>query len=65
VKNDAGSTASCIQGGLFLRRFAEPVPWVHLDIAGTVTAPEEKGIFVKGATGTGVRTLIQLAICQG
>jgi leucyl aminopeptidase len=65
VKNDAGSPASCIQGGMFLRQFAESTPWVHLDIAGTVSSPTEKGIYVKGATGTGVRTLIQLAVCQG
>ncbi|MFC7442290.1 leucyl aminopeptidase [Laceyella putida] len=65
VKNEGGSPAGCIQGGLFLREFAEETPWVHLDIAGTATVPRESGIFVKGATGVAVRTLIQLAVRFG
>lgn len=62
VKNEGGAPAGCIQGGMFLRKFAEDTPWVHLDIAGTATAQKEHGIHVKGATGASVRTLVQLAI---
>ncbi|MBS7530245.1 leucyl aminopeptidase [Hazenella sp. IB182353] len=62
VKNDDGSKAGTIQGGLFLREFADGTPWVHLDIAGSGEAMREKGIHVKGATGAGTRTLIQLAM---
>jgi leucyl aminopeptidase len=65
VKNEGGSPAGCIQGGLFLQAFAEETPWVHLDIAGSATAPRESGIFAKGATGVAVRTLIQLAVRFG
>jgi leucyl aminopeptidase len=65
VKNDAGYVAGAIQGGMFLRVFAEDTPWVHLDIAGTAYAEEENGIHLKGATGSSVRTLVQLAIRFG
>ncbi len=62
VKNDAGSPAGSIQGGMFLKHFAGDTPWVHLDIAGTAESKKENGIQLKGATGAMVRTLVQLAI---
>ncbi len=62
LKNEGGHPAGAIQGGLFLKAFAEETPFVHLDIGGTVQVPEEKGIYVKGATGVMARTLIQLAM---
>ena len=65
LKNEGGSPAGAIQGGLFLKAFAEDTPFVHLDIGGTVQFPKERGIFVKGATGVMARTLIQLAIRLG
>lgn len=65
VKNDEGSIAGCIQGGMFLKQFAENTPWVHLDIAGTSESPKEQGIHPKGATGVAVRTLTQLAVRFG
>ncbi len=65
MKNDAGSPAGAIQGGMFLKEFAEDTPWVHLDIAGTSDSLETKGINPKGATGVAVRTLIALAMRFG
>lgn len=65
IKNDGGRPAGCIQGAVFLQEFAEETPWVHLDISGTAIAPRESGIFVEGATGVGVRTLIQMAVRFG
>lgn len=60
------STDGCgtITGGLFIGAFAEDVPWVHLDIAGTswVDRPCREYQAV-GATGAGVTTLYQL--CAG
>ena len=35
VKNMGGSVCGTITAGLFLRRFCEGKPWIHLDIAGT------------------------------
>lgn len=65
LKNDAGSPAGAIQGGMFLKAFAEETPWVHLDIAGTSESSETKGINAKGATGVAVRTLTSLAMRFG
>ncbi|MBA4601199.1 leucyl aminopeptidase [Thermoactinomyces mirandus] len=62
LKNEGGHPAGAIQGGMFLKAFAEDTPFVHLDIGGTVQVPGEKGIYVKGATGVMARTLIQLAM---
>lgn len=45
---------------LFLKQFTENLPWVHLDIGSTLSSIENQGL-AKGATGTGVRYLIELA----
>jgi leucyl aminopeptidase len=57
--------AEVVPAGIFLKHFAEGIPWVHLDIERTARASSEKGLFVKGPTGAGVRTLIQLALLYG
>lgn len=62
LKNEGGGPAGSIQGGMFLKHFAEKTPWVHLDIAGTAESNQEKGIHPKGSTGVAVRTLAQLAM---
>ena len=47
--------------GLFLQEFVgEGIPWAHLDIAGPADASEVDGEIVKGGTGFGVRTLVEL-----
>ncbi|MBX3311966.1 MAG: leucyl aminopeptidase [Microbacteriaceae bacterium] len=54
-------------GALFLEKFAktnsEDAPqWLHLDIAGAAWNTEgPRGVIPKGATGVGIRTLVQLA----
>lgn len=46
---------------IFLREFVPPsIPWAHLDIAGPAYTEDEEGVWVQGATGFGVRTLIEL-----
>jgi leucyl aminopeptidase len=50
-----------LTAGLFLREFAGDVPWTHLDIAGPARASADDGYIVKGGTGFGVRTLIEIA----
>ena len=46
---------------LFLKEFAGGLPWVHMDIAGTAWADEDRPFMPKGATGVAVRTLAELA----
>lgn len=60
MKNSGGRPGGALTAALFLANFAETTPWVHIDIAGTVTTEKEKGYQVKGATGVGVRTLVEL-----
>lgn len=61
LKNSGGRSAGAITAALFLANFTGNLPWVHIDIAGTVTSDKDKGYQVKGATGVGVRTLVKLA----
>ncbi len=50
-----------LAAGLFLREFVgDGIPWAHLDIAGPADASEVHGEIVKGGTGFGVRTLVEL-----
>jgi leucyl aminopeptidase len=49
-----------ITAALFLAEFVDGVPWAHLDIAGPARASSDDGYLVKGGTGFGVRTLVEL-----
>lgn len=62
VKNSGGRYGGAITAALFLQEFVGRMPWVHLDIAAPFMSDKTKGIMVKGATGFGVRTLINLAM---
>jgi len=42
-----------------LSRFVQKTPWVHLDIAGPVWTEKALSYIPKGATGIGVRLLVQ------
>ena len=59
IKNSGGREGHAIIGGMFLKQFVQDdVPWVHLDIAGMADANKESAYCPKGATGFGVRLLI-------
>jgi leucyl aminopeptidase len=60
LANTGGRYGGAITGAMFVGEFAGDTPWVHLDIAGTRWSNEEKPFMAKGATGHGVRTLVQL-----
>lgn len=62
LKNSGGRYGGTITGGLFIGHFAEGLPWVHLDIAGTAWLESSRGWEPKGATGVMVRTLIELVV---
>jgi len=51
-----------ITAAYFLKEFAEPTPWVHLDIAGTAWLDDGKPWMAKGPTGVCVRTFVELAM---
>jgi leucyl aminopeptidase len=56
-----GRAAGTITAAAFLRNAIENTPWVHIDIAGvawTQTATKEKSYNPKGATGFGVRLIL-------
>jgi leucyl aminopeptidase len=64
VKNIGNRYGGAITAALFLAEFAANTPWVHIDIAGTASSSKESGYIVKGATGVGVRTLVELALSE-
>lgn len=56
-----GRAAGTITAAAFLRNAIENTPWIHIDIAGvawTQTATKEKSYNPKGATGFGVRLIL-------
>jgi leucyl aminopeptidase len=58
LKNSGGKTGSLVTAGYFLKEFAGDTPWVHLDIAGTAWTEKERPYTGKGATGIGVRLVL-------
>jgi leucyl aminopeptidase len=61
IVNSAGREAHPLQGGAFLSFFIpkdDSVPWAHLDIAGVADTEKELPYYGKGATGWGVRLLV-------
>lgn len=61
MKNSGGREAGTISAAAFLSKFTEKYPWAHLDIAGTAWEEKGKPYVPKGATGIGVRLLLNLA----
>lgn len=60
LKNSGGREGHAILGGAFLKAFvANEVPWAHLDIAGMADTNKELPYSPKGATGFGIRLLIE------
>lgn len=62
LKNIGGDCCGAITAGLFIRAFAQGLPWLHLDIAGTSWTTSANFLFETfGATGAGTATLYHLA----
>jgi leucyl aminopeptidase len=59
MKNSGERWGAAINAAVFLREFVGATPWVHLDIAGPSSSPRERGYLTKGATGVGVRTVVE------
>ena len=63
-KNTGPRYGGSITAALFLKEFIDnSIPWAHIDIAGTVWTEKGNGMTPPGATGYGVRTLVNW-ICQ-
>jgi len=62
LRNTAGKSFGYpIIAASFLERFAGETPWAHVDIQSTAYLDEQRDYFAAGATGAGVRLLIELA----
>jgi leucyl aminopeptidase len=59
LRNVGSGDAGTILGALFLGEFVDGVPWAHLDIAGAAFADRELPLSPRGATGYGLRLLIE------
>jgi leucyl aminopeptidase len=62
LPNIGGRWGGSVTAAMFLKEFADPAPWVHLDIAGTAWLEEAKPYMAKGPSGVGVRTMVRLAM---
>ncbi len=60
IKNSGGRLGGACTGAAFLKTFAEPTPWAHLDIAYMSHREKDRADLARGATGFGVRTLVEL-----
>lgn len=61
LKNVGNRKAGTIIGGMFLKQFVpNEIPWVHIDIAGPAWAEKPWFHIPKGATGFGIRTLLEI-----
>jgi leucyl aminopeptidase len=59
MKNAGGPEAGTISAAWFLQNFVGKSRWVHLDIAGTAWMDKDRPYMPKGATGVGVRLLVE------
>ncbi len=58
MKNVGGRKGALSSSARFLREFAGETPWVHLDIAGAAWNDKDRPYSPKGASGVGVRLLL-------
>jgi leucyl aminopeptidase len=61
LPNIGGRYGGSITAAWFIREFADPTPWVHLDIAATAWIDDAKAWMSKGPTGVAVRSFVELA----
>ncbi|MEK6561438.1 MAG: leucyl aminopeptidase, partial [Nitrospirota bacterium] len=62
IKNSGGREGGVMTAAIFLSKFVEDYPWVHLDIASTAWNDKEKAYVPAGPTAIGVRLILQLLI---
>jgi leucyl aminopeptidase len=64
IRNTAGRYGGATTAGLFVGEFAEGLPWIHLDIAGTAFLSKERGVNPRGGTGVMVRSILQWLLSE-
>jgi leucyl aminopeptidase len=66
IKNSGQrGNGGAITAALFLQHFSEGLPWAHLDIAGCNRTTKASNYICRGATGWGVRTLVDYLAPDG
>jgi leucyl aminopeptidase len=61
LPNVGGRYGGSITAAWFIREFADPTPWVHLDIASTAWLDDGRPWLAKGPSGIALRTFVELA----
>ena len=64
MKNSGARWGGASAAGVFLQKFVKDVKWAHIDIAGTAFLDKPQKEFISGATGAGVRTLLNYILAQ-
>ncbi len=64
MKNTGSRWGGASTAGCFLQKFVKDVKWAHIDIAGTAFLEKPQKEFIKGATGAGVRTILNYILEQ-
>jgi leucyl aminopeptidase len=59
IVNSGGRWGGAINAAMFLKEFAEDIPWIHLDIAGTAWMEDQKPWIAKGPSGIALRSLVE------
>jgi leucyl aminopeptidase len=59
MKNTGARAGGAISASVFLKQYVKDTPWAHLDVAGPVWTDKEISYNSVGATGYGVRTLVE------
>lgn len=59
LKNSGGPSAGTVTAAWFLKNFVGTTRWAHIDIAGTAWEDKGRHYLPKGATGVGVRLLVE------
>lgn len=65
MKNTGPRAGGSITAALFLKQFVKDTPWAHIDVAGPVWSEKENGYNSPGATGYGVRMLVEWVMGNG
>lgn len=64
MKNTGSRWGGASTAGVFLKKFVKDVKWAHIDIAGTAFLEKPQKELCKGASGAGVRTLVNYILEQ-
>jgi len=68
IKNSSTRYGGAQKGAIFIREFTSGIPWAHVDIAPVAYFEREEGTTAlqpKGASGFGVRTLLEYLTARG